>query len=130
MKFDAATQMNDNTGLVTGKSTSEEDLSKLELFYELLLSRPEGITQPEAHRAYYESCLNTMVSNLFISTGIRLARAADHSNKKFKRQRPFTRYWIANEKDRQLIFNQLKHLKMKRISSIKPDSTSNFNKTA
>ena len=67
MKFDAATQMNDNTGLVTGKSTSEEDISKLELFYELLLSRPEGITQPEAHRAYYESCLNTMVSNLFIS---------------------------------------------------------------
>lgn len=88
---------------------------KIELFLQLMINNPQGVTQPDAYAAYRDSCLNTMVSNLQRTHGIKIDRATDHSTVRHFGNHPFTRYWLANDIERQKSVDLLSHYRKRRI---------------
>jgi len=80
---------------------------------------PSGLTQPEAHAIYGESCLHTVASTLQNNYGIQLMRKQEPRVNKYRM--PFTRYWLADGKAEVLAVCLLNHMRFKRgMAPIKP----------
>ena len=81
--------------------------------FSLLHQGPKGLNQPEAHSLYRESCLNTSVSALK-KKGISIISLPDLDSVRYFNQKPFHRYWLATDTDRQRAVNLLNHYRQKR----------------
>ncbi|MDO6565825.1 hypothetical protein Q4561_02025 [Alteromonas sp. 1_MG-2023] len=66
----------------------------------ILHNGPRGITQPEAFTSYRESCLHTTISSLKHEKGINFISQPDFNTVVYFNQKPFSRYWLASDKDR------------------------------
>ncbi|MFY0667313.1 MAG: hypothetical protein JXQ95_04720 [Alteromonas stellipolaris] len=74
---------------------------KVELALNTILHNgPRGITQPEAFTSYRESCLHTTISSLKHEKGINFVSQPDFNTVVYFNQKPFSRYWLASDKDR------------------------------
>ncbi len=97
--IDATTyKLDDSTDLDTGKLIAKRPPYKLELSILCLLrAANDGINQPEANRAYGETCLNTVVSTLQNSHGIAISRKSEPWQHRHNGNTHFNRYWLGNE---------------------------------
>lgn len=66
----------------------------------ILHNGPRGITQPEAFTSYRESCLHSTISSLKHEKGINFISQPDFNTVVYFNQKPFSRYWLASDKDR------------------------------
>ena len=90
-----------NTRTVNSQSTEMRPPYKIELALNALLNKgPQGITQPEAFSCYRESCLHTTISTLKNEKGISFTSEPDFGTVAHFGQKPFSRYWLASDKDR------------------------------
>jgi len=133
MKNAAFQNLNDDTCLVTGKSIAKRPPYKLEISLLLFLRLgKEGMNQPEANRAYGETCLHTTVSTLQNDYGIGLFRRSEPWKHRYGGSTHFTRYWLADGKAEPLAISLLNKLRQKRgMYSIQPSDYYNLpNKAA
>lgn len=115
MKKEEATQMSGNSELDNSDNTAIKPPIKMELCITLLIQRGEsGLTQPEAYSVYEESCLHTSISTLQNKHGLIIARSPDKSTAVHYRQKPFYRYWLADEYQSQKALVLLNHYRTKR----------------
>ena len=93
----AATHKSNDLILHTDESKAKRPPFKIEETLICLLQRgPIGLTQPEAHAIYQESCLHTVASTLQNDFGIQIMRKQEPRLNKYRM--PFTRYWLADVK--------------------------------
>tara|TARA_Y100000994_G_C15703537_1_gene446318 strand:+ start:2742 stop:3197 length:456 start_codon:yes stop_codon:yes gene_type:complete len=82
-------------------TTENKGPYKIELaLFSILHNGPQGITQPEAFTSYRESCLHTTISSLKHEKGISFVSQPDFNTVAYFNQKPFSRYWLASDKDR------------------------------
>ncbi len=82
-------------------TTEKRPPYKIELALNLILHNgPRGITQPEASNAYRETCLHTTISTLKNAKGISFVSEPDFETVVHFNQKPFSRYWLASDRDR------------------------------
>ena len=82
-------------------TTENKGPYKIELaLFSILHNGPQGITQPEAFTSYRESCLHTTISSLKHEKGISFVSQHDFNTVAYFNQNPFSRYWLASDKDR------------------------------
>ena len=82
-------------------TTENKGPYKIELaLFSILHNGPRGITQPEAFTSYRESCLHTTISSLKHEKGINFVSQPDFNTVAYFNQKPFSRYWLASDKDR------------------------------
>ena len=114
MKNEAATPKGDNIRVDAENCTPTEPPKKIELnVFSLLHQGPKGLNQPEAHSLYRESCLNTSICSLK-KKGISIISLPDLDSVRYFNQKPFHRYWLATDIDRQRAVNLLNHYRQKR----------------
>lgn len=102
MNVDAATPKSDNTKPNTGNVTPNKPPHKVEVaLYSILKRGPLGISQPEAQSLYHESSLHSTISYLKNNRGIDFISEPDPSTVHYFYQKPFNRYWLATDKDRE-----------------------------
>lgn len=92
-----------STNVKSNNSNTTENKGpyKIELaLFSILHNGPQGITQPEAFTSYRESCLHTTISSLKHEKGINFVSQPDFSTVVYFNQKPFSRYWLASDKDR------------------------------
>lgn len=87
-----------------------------------LYSGSEGFTQPDAYKNYYESCLHTSISNLQQKHDIMFSRMPDKSTVRYQGQKPFYRYWLADQNQAKKALNLLNYYRAKR--NVEPVSLS------
>lgn len=89
-------------------TTENKGPYKIELaLFSILHNGPRGITQPEAFTSYRESCLHTTISSLKHEKGISFVSQPDFNTVAYFNQKPFSRYWLASDKDRLVAINLL-----------------------
>ena len=89
-------------------TTENKGPYKIELaLFSILHNGPRGITQPEAFTSYRESCLHTTISSLKHEKGINFVSQPDFNTVAYFNQKPFSRYWLASDKDRLVAINLL-----------------------
>jgi hypothetical protein len=81
--------------------------------YVILSRGPKGVAWPEALMSYHESALNSTISSLR-KKGIDFISEPDHNTISHHGQKPFNRYWLATDKDRQRAENLLNHYRKER----------------
>lgn len=102
-------QVNSAGGSLATKRPPKIELNVLSL----LQQGPKGLNQPEAHSLYRESCLNTSICSLK-KKGISIISLPDLDSVRYFNQKPFHRYWLATDTDRQRAVNLLNHYRQKR----------------
>lgn len=91
-----------NTKTEHNHSNANKPPYKVELALNALLHKgPQGITQPEAFMIYRESCLHTTISSLKNGKGICFISQPDYETIAHFHQKPFSRYWLASNTDRE-----------------------------
>lgn len=91
----------ENRRLYSSYTTEKRPPYKIEMaLFSILHNGPQGITQPEAFNAYRESCLHTTISSLKNEKGINFVSQPDFNTVAYFNQKPFSRYWLASDKDR------------------------------
>lgn len=91
----------ENRRLYSSHTTEKRPPYKIEMaLFSILHNGPRGITQPEAFNAYRESCLHTTISSLKNEKGINFVSQPDFNTVAYFNQKPFSRYWLASDKDR------------------------------
>lgn len=114
MNKDEAAPKGDNIRVDAENCTPTRPPIKIERsLLAILSSGPRGLIQPEAYSQYGESCLHTVVSTLR-NKGINLISLPDHDSVRYFNQKPFSRYWLATDKDRLRAVNLLNHYRQKR----------------
>jgi hypothetical protein len=93
----AATPKRSSLTLHTDESKATRPPFKLEETLICLLQRGvTGLTEPEAHAIYGESCLHTVISMFQNKHGIQIMRKQEPKHNKYRM--PYTRYWLADGK--------------------------------
>lgn len=91
----------ENRRIYSSDTTENKGPYKIELaLFSILHNGPRGITQPEAFTSYRESCLHTTISSLKHEKGISFVSQPDFNTVAYFNQKPFSRYWLASDKDR------------------------------
>lgn len=123
MKNAAIQKTNDDTFLVESESTPKHPPCKRECFLEFAISNyQKGITQPEAHACYRESCLRSTISSMQRTYGILFSREFDSNTVGYYRQRPFKRYWFKSEQHYKKAVSLLDDLKKARGANSQLDN--------
>ncbi|WP_218312344.1 hypothetical protein [Alteromonas antoniana] len=101
MRREAAPK-DDNAYARNSNCTQNKPPHKVEVaLYSILKRGPLGIAQPEAQSLYYESALHSTISDLKNNRGIDFISEPDPSTVHYFYQKPFNRYWLATDKDRE-----------------------------
>lgn len=91
----------ENRRLYNSNTTEKRPPCNIEMsLFSILHNGPRGITQPEAFTSYRESCLHTTISSLKHEKGISFVSQPDFNTVAYFNQKPFSRYWLASDKDR------------------------------
>jgi hypothetical protein len=115
MKYDEATPKGSNTKTDTSNTTEKRPPYKIELALNAILHNgPRGLTQPEAFISYRESCLHTTISTLRHLKEIQFIAHPDFDTVVHFHQKPFNRYWLATDSDREKALRLLNAYRSKR----------------
>lgn len=115
MKLDEATPKGDNITIHNADVTPiKKRCKKSEKALSLILAKGAvGVTWPDALLSYRESALNSTIS-AFKKKGINFISKPDLTTVNHVGQKPFHRYWLVSDKDRQRAENLLNHYRKKR----------------
>lgn len=109
-----------NNTLRVDKPKPIKPASKIETALSLILLKGrEGLTQPEAQKAYYDSCLHSTVSAIQTTHGIQVMREPSSKTNHYG-GKPFNRYWIAPGKDRERAQMIIERMASKRGATLVP----------
>ncbi len=91
----------ENRRIYSSDTTENKGAYKIELaLFSILHNGPRGIAQPEAFTSYRESCLHPTIISLKHEKGINFVSQPDFNTVAYFNQKPFSRYWLASDKDR------------------------------
>lgn len=96
----------------TGENTPKRPPFKIEKALSLFITQGKnGVTAPEAHAVYQESCLHTTVSTLRKEHAIEFGQQLDKAR---PYRKPFMRYWLIDAAAVDLAFKLLNKKRSKR----------------